>query len=358
MLVCPYVVPRSSVGPTYPASVVANGLQAVWDLRRLGSATPGPRTAITKTLGVDNLPGGNTTTGTNCTYDGTNLIITGNQTFNNWNFQITGAPFQGVVVRGNLTTVTFNDCIFGTVAVNPAVDNNHFYGLQASDNATSPSVNCNYCKFDGGRRDSNIGIRGPWSSSALYALSSSTVIVDHCHFTGIPYDAVKTSNAFYTQTWCLIEAFPWNLNADADGIQMISGSIDVENCLYDLSEGDGTHIFNNINQAIFCTIDTDSTGNGIPTVKNNIFYGFGLYASFGGNPNTVVSVADNHTAGAQATGFHIVNGVWQGNVFQPGRAGTWTVGPSPDNHTSAGAIASWTRNLNFDTGATIAAPSF
>lgn len=333
----------------YPASVVMNSLQAVFDLRVGGPATPGIRTPTQKTLGIDTLPA-------NCSFSGTFLAITGNATFNNWNFSIPG--FLYIYVDGAATTATFNDCNFGPTVNDPAVARTDFYGIKVSDNGTAATANFNYCTFNGGKFNSNLAVNGPWSGTVIYILTGATVTATKCRFTGIPYDVVKVTNATYNQIDCLIEAFGWNLNSDADGVQQISGTINIERCLYDIIDGDLNSLASVFpgqppNSALFCTIDTPSTQDGAVTVKNNIFKGFSTYGTSKGTPFNVVNVADNHTA--TGNGWHIRNGIWQNNVIEIGNSGYWIYGGT---ETSAVSIASWTTNRDYFTGSLIAAPSF
>lgn len=331
------------------------------------ASSTGPRRVPTKIPGVDTLPA-------NCSYSAPFLTVTGSTTFGTSDGSAASWDFTGVavVVRGNSTTANFYDCLFAPNANNPAVGDTQFYGLQVSDNGTTPTVNVNYCKFDGKKYTSNYGTAGPWSGSAIYVLASATLTADHCLFTGIPYDVVKQTNATYTQTNCYIQAFGWNPNCDADGIQMISGTTDAEKNIYDISDGGATALgafFPGLapNSCIFCTIDSPSLGNGAVTFKNNLLRGWSGY-TLGNNPVIGVgytypsttnfnplNLADNHTAGGMATGFHIVGGVWKDNILESGNQGYWTYGGT---EVSATAITTWSGNIDISTGASIATPSF
>ena len=331
-------------GGPYSPGVIAAGLEAVWNMK--GGAGVGARKAANKTLGVDALPSGTT-------YSGGVLAITASCSFgdssgtgDSWDFS---PATVAIVVEGNSTVVAMWDVHF-------APHNNSatpIYGIEVSDNSTTPTVNLHYCTFDGLKisQGNAVGTFGPWGA-ALYVNAGATVTTDHCWFKGCSYDVVKVTNASYTETNCLKNSYGWDYNnADADGIQAISGTYSVSDCLYDMSDG---NLASNppMNSALFCTIDTTSTGNGTPNVQNTIFYGYGLFIH-PGIPFTVLSVADNHTA--ETNGFNIVNGVWQNNVVQPGSSGYWTNGGT---ETSSQSIASWAGNVDYATGITIPAPSF
>src|SRR5262245_8289519 len=337
----------------FPQSIINAGLQYVWDLRTSGTGTRG---SPNKTAGVDTLPGG-------AAISSGFLIITSSCTFGDasgtgdrWDFSpLTG----GVVVRGNSTIVTFWDCLFKPLANDPAVDNNQSYGLQIPDDATThPTVTCNYCTFDGGRYNSNVGIEGPWHGAAAYVLLASSLTISRCKFTGCGYDIIKCTNSTLNISNSLLQAFGWNRNSDADGIQQISGLITVNGCIWDIYDhpnwaGQGP------NSAIFCTIDTPSTGDGAVSVTNSVFYGFGQYGE-GTTPFNVVSVADNHTN--IGSGFHIRNGVWDNLVIDPGishnaelQFGYWAIGGT---ETSAVSIATWSRVIDYATSNSVVAPVF
>src|SRR5262245_18820958 len=270
---------------SFPQSILDAGLQSVWNLRNSGTGTRG---SPNKTAGVDTLPVGATITSGF-------LIITSSCTFGDpsgagdrWDFSTLAAG--GVVVRGDSTVVTFWDCLFKPQANDPAVDDNQSYGLQVPDDATThPTVTCNYCTFDGGRYNSNVGVEGPWHGAAAYVLLASSLTLFRCKFTGCGYDVIKCTNSTLTLTNSLIQAFGWNRNSDADGIQQISGSINVTGSIWDIYDhpnfaGQGP------NSSIFCTIDTPSTGDGAVSVSNSVFYGFGQYGE-GSTPCNELTVA-------------------------------------------------------------------
>ncbi len=347
--------------PLYPASIVTAGLQSVWDLRTSGTGTRG---APNKTLGVDTLPSG-------AVLSGGALIISSSCTFGDssgtgdrWNLTSASALF-GIVIRGNSTVVTFWDCLFQPQPNDPAVNDPQNYGLQIPDDSTThPTVTLNYCTFDGGKYQSNVGVGGVWGA-ALYLLMGSTVTVSHCKFTGMGDDVIKVTNASLTMNNTLVQAYGWNQNSDADGIQQISGSINLNNCIYDISDGalGAVNPFPGqpANSGLFCTVDqTVSTEDGAVSVTNCVFYGYGQYGTAKGTPFNVLSVADNHTDTSPV--YYIRNGVWQNIVVEPGNShnpgdqlGYWTHGGTI---TSATSIATWTGVIDFNTGATVLAPSF
>lgn len=343
----------------YPASVVQNGLQAVYNI----PASVGPRRTDYKVAGVDALP-------TNCSVisaGGENYVLcTGNASFGASNGSVQGWDFSamgGVIVRGNSTVVTIYDSLWvaGTCGART-----NTYGLQVSDNGTTPTVTVGYSKFDGQKCNTSVGVSGPWSGATLYVLSGASLTIDHVLLTGIGYDPSKCSNATFVQTNSYIQAYGWNLNADADAPQLISCNFTATGNLYDISDGSALALAHNFpgtpaNSAIFNTIDTGSTQNSTQTVSNNIFYGYGRYgttcctntnAPANGLPFNVLSVCDNHTnTGSGLT----LSGSWTNNVIQKGNNNYYTNGGTL---TSAACISAWTTNIDYDTAATIASPSF
>ena len=344
-------------GGTYPASVIQNGLQAVYDLRLAGAV--GPRTSqcngVFKVPGVDALPA-------NTTFSGGNVITTGNATFSCWNFTgITGT----VIGRGNTSVINYNDSKFAPTVLAPTVNSTQFYGLQCADDGSTPTCNVNYSSFNGQKYQSNSGITGGWSGASYLVETGATMTIDHSLFTGIPYDVGKCTNATLTLTNNYTQAYGWNINGDNDAPQMISCNWIGNDNLWDISDGASTAQAGNFgsppNSLFFNTIDTPSTQNSTQSFTNNIAYGWGQYGTTcctnvnptaNGLPFNVLSVCDNHTnTGSGLT----LNLTATNNVIQKANNDYTTHGGTI---TSSACLGTWTTNIDYDTSATITKPSF
>lgn len=356
---------RASTAAVCSAAVATNGLQSVCNLKITSNV--GPRRSPTLVAGVDTLPAA-------CSIisaGGENYVLcTGNATFGTSNSSASGWDFSamgGVIVRGNTTVVDIWDSLWiaGTCGART-----NTYGLQVSDNSTTPTVNLHYSKFDGGKCNTAVSTAGPWSGAAVFVLTGATLISDHIWYTGIGYDVHKCSNATFKQDSSYIQAYGWNQNADADAPQLISCNANL-GCtsggnFWDISDGAAlaqAHNFPGVpaNSLIFNTIDTGSTQNSTQSFCNNIAYGYGLYgttcctnflSAANGLPFNVLSVCDNHT---NIGGGWTLSGTWTNNVIQKANTDYTTHGGTL---TSAACIAAWSTNLDYDIGTTITAPSF
>ncbi len=339
-----------SYASSYPASVVQNGLQAVYDLKNAGAV--GPRSSVCngtfKVPGIDALPANTIFIG------GWLITMAGTEEFSCWDFTgITG----GVIVEGNGTNVTYSDSKFAPGGGGVA----QFYGLWVSDDGTAPTVTCNYCSFDGKKYTGSVS--GYWSGAAFIVEGGANLTVENSLITGIAYDVSKCTNATLTQIGNYIQAYGWNPNADADAPQNISCVSDIENNFYDISDGAalaqvGQFPGSPPNSAVFDTIDTSSAQNGMMTFKSNILYGYALYGStcceVAGNdglPYDPLHICDNHTN--RGAGWALKE-IIQNNVIQKGNSGYWTTN---GDLSLATCISAWTGNIDYDTGAPIMAPN-
>ncbi len=325
----PVPVIFGSVPGAYPATVVTAGLQAVWDLRVGGSGTVGPRTPLTKVLGVDTLE-------TGMSYDNRFLHVVGTHTFSNWDFST--IAHDGYVYTDGTGTVTFNDCKF---AFHTAPIAGNTYCLNAGDPTGTVTTICNYCIFDGKK------VNSAFPSSAVNVVSSTaTLQLDHCDIVNQPADGLKSLGALVVSS-CRIQNVGWYVGSDPDGVQIGGGTIDFQNNLIDVRDGSGLGD-SYTGQPLNNFFRAESFGAAITgvTCKNNIMVGISGYGTIPGAYTSVDAIDVNPNA--------VSNVLYQNNVIQKGRnAYTYADGSTRYPHLTA---PQWVTNIDFDTGATIAVP--
>ena len=352
VLCCLFVGPNPGarmmkvVSANYPASVIQNHLQAVYDLREPGAV--GPRSSITKVLGRTPFPA-------NCgRFENGIVAITSSCTLSNWDF--TGATIA-FSVEGSSTVVTIQDSLFSLTCGSKTP----IYGIEISDTETMPIVHLSHDKFQGNRCNDN----DAWSA-AYYVRAGASLVIDHSLLLDLPFDVGKCTNSSLTMTSNYIRAYGWNANADADALQSISCVADIDGNFFDISDGAPLSLAHNFpgtpaNSAIFDTLDVPSTQNGALRLTNNIFYGYGLYgrtccsntnSAANGLPFNVILGCNNHTV---LDSVFTLSETIENNVIQKGNQGYYVSG---GNLRSTACIASWARNVDYDTSRIIPEPRF
>ena len=204
-----------TVSASMPASVIAAGLQSVWNLRN----TAGLSHPATNTPGATALPAGAALASyvsAGVTYH--EVLVIGSCTFTDWDF--TGYE---VHVNGNII-VDFTNCRFRY---------NGGYLLPFSgQSGGAPTVTCANCEFDGtgtlGQNESNVEIfNGSFSAAnswfhdpavdSITMLSSGTCALTSCYFRAPGKGSISTSH---------LECIHWR-----------NGTNTATNCLFDLTDG-------------------------------------------------------------------------------------------------------------------------
>ena len=298
---------------SYPASVIAAGLQAVWDLRTTAgtnaplvntpAGTPGNLPAVCS-VGVY---GQNAVlcTGTGGTYD-----------LSNWDF--TG---YNLVLDGTGTFTGTN---------NKFTNQGGIYNVGIGTRSGAPTVNFTHCSFDGGGP-------GPGNSSLLYILAGA-VSVSTSHFYGSMGDPVIAEGTSYTSS---NNYYEWPGQSTTQGSYHLEtiyvGGSTMASMTYDLSDMRAANVAptNGVTGFLF----NSSNSSGTITIQSCILIGA---ANSGASQTMNLYASQIGTNTPYTLTLNFFNNVWQ-----KGSSGyNAVIGNGTTNVTESG-------NIDFDTSAAI-----
>lgn len=166
------ILGRQTTGDNYPPSVVAAGLQNVWNLQSIAGNRVDPASLTSFAAFSAALPTGVTKKVPPATTEANAAIIVAATV----SINSTSLVNSGIYIRNDGVVATFTDCTFGNDG------GNRMFVAGMTDggvSAGSPTVNFNYCTFD------LTGI-GTGAAGAMAGLNSSVINLSHCSFSHAP----------------------------------------------------------------------------------------------------------------------------------------------------------------------------